>query len=88
MLRQIQGANPEIASLSLRIHCLTNDLPYSFVLGNGAAYVTTGLLERLDNGTPNLGQVLSRHIDGDARVTRGQSSSVAQIRAEPRALVS
>jgi hypothetical protein len=49
VLRQLQSANPELASLSLRIHCLTDDLPYSFVLGNGAAYVTTGLLARLDD---------------------------------------
>jgi beta-barrel assembly-enhancing protease len=49
VVRRLQDANPDAASIAVRIHALNYALPYAFVLGNGAAYVSTGLIARLDN---------------------------------------
>jgi len=49
VVHRLQAANSDAPAGSLRIHVLSNDLPYAFILGNGAGYITTGLLERLDD---------------------------------------
>jgi len=49
VVRRLQGANPDAAALPLRLHAIENELPYSFVLNNGASYVSTGLLARLED---------------------------------------
>ena len=43
-----QGASTP-APPALRLHALTSSLPYAFALGNGAAYVSSGLIARLDD---------------------------------------
>jgi hypothetical protein len=48
VVRRLQDANPEAAAVPIRIHALNDELPYAFVLGNGACYVSTGLIARLD----------------------------------------
>lgn len=47
--RKLQAASPEAGALPLRLHAMVSDLPYAFVLDNGAAYVSTGLIARLDD---------------------------------------
>jgi hypothetical protein len=49
IVRRLQEANPDAASLNVRIHALNLVLPYAFVLANGACYISTGLIARLDN---------------------------------------
>ena len=49
VVRRLQTANPQAASVPVRIHVLHAALPYSFVLDNGACYVSTGLLARLSD---------------------------------------
>jgi hypothetical protein len=45
--RRLQDANPDAGCVVLRIHALDVPLPYSFVLKNGALYVSTGGFARL-----------------------------------------
>jgi hypothetical protein len=49
VVRRLQDTNPDIGPASIRIHALNSPLPYAFALGNGACYVSTGLIARLDN---------------------------------------
>src|SRR5450432_338144 len=47
VIRRLQGANADAAAFAVRIHAMHSSLPYSFILDNGACYISTGLLERL-----------------------------------------
>jgi hypothetical protein len=47
--RRIQAANSDAACASLRIHALDQPLPYAFVLKNGAFYLSTGLIARIQS---------------------------------------
>jgi predicted Zn-dependent protease len=47
--RQVQTANPDAACMPLRIHALDQPLAYDFVLKNGAFYLSTGLIARLQS---------------------------------------
>jgi len=47
--KRIQDANPDARCLALRLHALDEPLPYSFGLKNGAFYVSTGLIARIDS---------------------------------------
>ena len=47
--KQVQAANADAMCVPLRIHALDLPLPYAFVLKNGAFYVSTGLVARLES---------------------------------------
>jgi len=47
--KQVQAANSDAMCVPLRIHALDLPLPYAFVLKNGAFYVSTGLIARLES---------------------------------------
>ena len=51
VVQRLQHGDAQAAAPALRLHALESTLPYAFVLGNGAAYVSTGLLARLDDET-------------------------------------
>src|SRR5262245_43752114 len=44
MVKRIADANPEFAALPVEVRVLREPLAYAFVLDNGAAYVSTGLI--------------------------------------------
>jgi hypothetical protein len=47
--QKVQTANPDAACMPLRIHALDQPLAYDFVLKNGAFYMSTGLIARLQS---------------------------------------
>jgi len=49
LARRIMAASPNPLTTQLRIHALRADQPFAFGLGNGALFVSTGLLARLEN---------------------------------------
>ena len=49
VVHRLAGANPDASGVNVRIHALRSALPYSFMLDNGASYVSTGLLARLED---------------------------------------
>ena len=49
VVQRLQDANPDAAALPIRIHALSSALPYAFLLDNGALYVSSGLIARLDS---------------------------------------
>ena len=57
IVHRLQAADPEARARPLRIHCLKDDLPYAFILENGAGYLTTGLIERLDDESQLAGML-------------------------------
>jgi beta-barrel assembly-enhancing protease len=69
VVRRLQTANPETAPIAVRIHVLHSALPYSFVLDNGACYVSTGLLARLDD-EPQLAALIAMPLAAVVRHDR------------------
>jgi len=47
--QRVQAVNPDAMCVSLRVHALDQPLPYAFVLKNGAFYLSTGLIARLES---------------------------------------
>ena len=46
---RLAAANPSSTGVKIRIRAVQADHPFAFALGNGATYVSTGLLARLQN---------------------------------------
>jgi hypothetical protein len=85
VVRRIQDANPDAASIAIRIHALNYALPYAFVLGSGAAYVSTGLIARLDNES-QLAAVIAMPLAALVRHDNDKLSADQRQRAtQPRA---
>ncbi len=85
LVRRLQDANPDAASLAVRIHALNYALPYAFLLGNGAAYVSTGLIARLDDES-QLAAVIAMPLAALVRHDNDKLSADQRQRAQ-RSLV-
>jgi hypothetical protein len=79
VVRRLQGANADATAFAVRIHALHYSLPYSFVLDNGACYISTGLLERLAD-EPQLAALIAIPLAAAARLDRSTLSASARQR--------
>jgi hypothetical protein len=79
VVRRLQGANADAAAFAVRIHALHYSLPYSFVLDNGACYVSTGLLERLED-EQQLAALIAIPLAAAVRLDRSTLSASARQR--------
>jgi hypothetical protein len=81
VVRRLQDANPDAAALSIRIHALNDAMPYAFVLGNGACYVSTGLIARLDTES-QLAAMIAQPLVAWARHDGDNLTSAERQRAQ------
>lgn len=57
LVQTIIAKAPEASASNFRIHAMKNTLPYVYCLDNGAIYVSTGLLARLQNESQLVGLI-------------------------------
>jgi beta-barrel assembly-enhancing protease len=67
IVARLQAANPDAATPPVRIHALRYSLPYGLSLGNGAVYVATGTIARLDD-VSELAALVAAELTAERRV--------------------
>jgi hypothetical protein len=77
IVRRLQGANPDATAMPVRIHELSSPLPYAFLLDNGACYVSSGLIARLD-GEAELAAMIALPYAAVVRHDRKALSAAAR----------
>ncbi len=70
--KKVQSANSDALCVPLRIHALDQPLPYAFGLKNGAFYVSTGLVARLQS-EPELAALITLPL---AALCRGDAQKL------------
>jgi hypothetical protein len=69
IVTRLTQANPQMATLPVRVHVLAERLPYAFCLDNGTAYVSTGLIARLGSDA-QLAALLAVEVAGVIRADK------------------
>ncbi len=79
------SSDPRAASFPIRVHVLENRAPFVFALDNGATYVSTGLLGRLQNES-QLASMLATELAVAIRKDDERSDALKAQRAQASAI--
>jgi beta-barrel assembly-enhancing protease len=85
VVQRLVAADATTAATEFRVRVLNSVAPYVFCLDNGAIYVSTGLLARLQNEA-QLSSLLATELTPVVRGDSAQSEEVARKRAKQSAI--